>query len=74
MGRTVYHVQRDGKGWALRNISDGRDLGVFDAKDEAVETGRRIAREHQPSQLVVHTADGLVEDDLAYQSDPYALG
>lgn len=66
MARTVYHVLPDGESWSLHNVSSDQDLGVFDSKTEAVEKGRQIAHEHHPSQLVVHTADGKVEEESTF--------
>ena len=69
MARTQYHVVPDGSGWKVEHSSTVD--GTFATKDEAVRHGRTIAKDNQPSQLVVHTTDGKIEDESTYRDDPY---
>lgn len=70
--RVVYHVtMRDGK-WVVTRERDHE--GVFDSfetKDEAIERARTKARRQEPSQVIVHRADGAIETEFTYGSDPY---
>jgi hypothetical protein len=41
-------------------------------KQPATDTGRKLALYNQPSQLVVHRADGTIEFEWTYRNDPRA--
>lgn len=72
MDRHVYRVMpHDGsdEGWKVE--SDGTTVNSFDRKEDAVAEGRRLAQNNEPSQLVVHTADGKIEDERTYRDDPF---
>lgn len=60
------HVVRDEEGWAI--TSDGRNEPVerFGTKKEAVRAARTAAAEAAPSDLVIHRADGSVEESHSY--------
>ena len=67
--RTQYHVVPDGAGWKVEHGS--KVDGTYPTKSEAIEGGRSIAKSNMPSQLVVHTADGKIENESTYQDDPF---
>ncbi|PWU51899.1 hypothetical protein DLJ47_20050 [Micromonospora sp. S4605] len=69
MKRNEYHVVPNGGGWKVERGS--QVVGTFDTKQRAVEAGREAAHGNEPSQLVVHTADGKIETEYTYQGDPY---
>ncbi|SCG41488.1 DUF2188 domain-containing protein [Micromonospora coxensis] len=69
MKRNEYHVVPNGGGWKVEQ--GDRTLGSYDTKHSAVEQGRRIAHANEPSQLVVHTADGKIETEYTYRDDPF---
>lgn len=69
MKRNEYHVVPNGQGWKVEQ--SGRQLGTYDTKQLAVDAGRQVAHAHEPSQLVVHTADGRIETEYTYKNDPY---
>ena len=52
-------------GWSVRKGGAERAWKNFDTKSEAVEYGRKLARERQ-SELVVHRRDGLVSERSSY--------
>ncbi|MEH1097443.1 DUF2188 domain-containing protein, partial [Micromonospora sp. CPCC 205739] len=56
MKRNQYHVVPNGGGWKVEQGS--KTLGSYDTKHSAIEEGRKVAHANEPSQLVVHTADG----------------
>jgi hypothetical protein len=43
----------------------------WEVKQDAIDSGRRVAIANQPSQLVVHRADGTIEVEWTYDNDPY---
>ncbi|MGH9251186.1 MAG: DUF2188 domain-containing protein [Acidimicrobiales bacterium] len=71
--RTVYRVLPPMYGqWELYR---GRTkVGRFDDKATAVAEGRRLAHENTPSQLVVHTANGEIEDEITFPEDSVPHG
>ncbi|WBB80866.1 DUF2188 domain-containing protein [Micromonospora sp. WMMD882] len=69
MARNEYHVVPNGSGWKVEQ--GGNQIGSYDNKQSAVDAGRKVAHGNEPSQLVVHTADGKIETEYTYQDDPY---
>ncbi|GAB3179318.1 uncharacterized protein DUF2188 [Micromonospora palomenae] len=69
MKRNEYHVVPNDGSWKVEQGS--RSLGSYDTKHRAVEEGRKVAHANEPSQLVVHTADGKIETEYTYQNDPF---
>jgi hypothetical protein len=71
--RTVFHVTPSGKQWQVKQVNGANadDPTLFATKNEAVDKGRELAQAVQPSQLVIHTADGKIETEHTYQDDPF---
>jgi hypothetical protein len=71
--RTVFHVTPSGKQWQVKQVNSANadDPTLFATKNEAVDKGRELAQAVQPSQLVIHTADGKIETEHTYQDDPF---
>lgn len=69
MARKVFHVVPYGTNWQLKH--NGKVLSDHTLKSAAIEAGRRYAIANQPSQLVIHKADGTIETEHTYGSDPY---
>ncbi|MGC5019114.1 DUF2188 domain-containing protein [Micromonospora sp. DT47] len=69
MKRNEYHVVPNGGGWKVEQGS--KTVGSYDTKHTAVEQGRKVAHANEPSQLVVHTADGKIETEYTYKDDPF---
>ncbi len=69
----VYHVVPGADGrWAARLEGDGK-AHTFQSRDEALRRAQADASEHAPSQVVVHRADGSVEERLDWGA-PVAVG
>lgn len=62
----IYHVRPDGEGWVVAREGKDDPRSVHRAKKGAVQAGRREAREHAPSHLVIHGADGGVQRSHKY--------
>jgi hypothetical protein len=69
MARKVYRVLPAGTLWELKHA--GNVLYSHDNKDPVVSRGQRTAKANEPSQLVVHRADGTIEYEYTYGDDPY---
>lgn len=50
-----------------------RQVGRFEDKASAVAEAHRMARENRPSQLIVHTANSEIEDEVTYTDDLHPL-
>ena len=69
MSRTQYWVTPNGSTWLLRR--ERVLLSTYLRKEDAVREGRRVAKANPPSQLLVLRADGTIEDENTYGSDPF---
>lgn len=69
MARKNFHVVPYGTNWQLKY--DGKVLGSYALKANAVAEGRRIARANQPSELIIHNADGTIAERETYGNDPF---
>lgn len=69
MTRKNFHVVPNGTNWQLKY--DGKVLGSYALKADAVADGRRIARANQPSELIIHNSDGTIAERETYGNDPF---
>ena len=67
-GRTVYHVKPDGEGWTVKGDGAERASSTHGTKKEALTAARELAHNKVPSQLVVHKADGSVQEKWSYDA------
>ena len=68
MPRTIYRVVPNNDKWELRGPDN--NSRTFDRQADAVDAGREAARDNEPSQLVVHEADGTIGYENTYGDDP----
>lgn len=66
--RTVYHVKPNGEGWAVEGDGAERASSTHETKKEALSAARELAHKKVPSQLVVHKADGSVQEKFSYDT------
>jgi poly(hydroxyalkanoate) granule-associated protein len=69
VGEVVYHVSPHDEGWAVIREGAERATKLFGTKKEAVSAGRDIAKNHIPSQLVVHKQDRSVQESFTYEEE-----
>jgi hypothetical protein len=69
--RTVYDVAPNGDGWHVKRRGAEKAASVHDTKIPAIEAGIEVARNNEPSQLVIHKADGTIEQERTYGNDPF---
>lgn len=69
MARNVYRVLPASGTWELRGPHG--TLSQHITKQPAIEAGQKAAKADQPSQLVVHLANGQIEFEWTYGNDPY---
>jgi len=64
--RTVYHLMPHEDGWQVTRQDEGKPRLVRERKQEASSEARDLARDNEPSQLVIHRADGTVQTVHTY--------
>lgn len=64
--RTVYHVSPHEDGWKVMAEGAERATRVLATKAEALDTARELAKNQEPSQLVVHRVDGTIQAHYSY--------
>ncbi len=65
----VLHLVRDSGVWALREEGSDRNLATHGTKKDALKAAREAAQKSAPSRLVIHRADGTVQDQVAYEPE-----
>ncbi len=58
-------AQPDG-GWIVETGEAGHVSSVHRTKDEAVRSARKLAKAHEPSQVLVYKKDGTVQSERTY--------
>ncbi len=56
-------------GWSVRKTGASRASRVFDTQKDAVEYGKKQARENH-SELYIHRKDGTIRERDSYGNDP----
>lgn len=65
--RTTYYVRaHPAGGWKVQAEGTSKATSVHKTKDEAVASGKRLARSRPPSQLLVYKQDGSVQEEQTY--------
>jgi len=69
--RAVYYVAtHDDGGWKVQKEKSKRALSKHEKKNEAVAKAKAVAKNNEPSQVVVHKADGTIQTEYTYGDDP----
>ncbi|MDV6167903.1 DUF2188 domain-containing protein [Flavobacterium sp. DG1-102-2] len=69
--RTVYHVQPNPNGWEGMMEGALRASIVSKTKEEVLEKTIQLAQNREPSSVIIHKADGTIQEERSYGSDPY---
>lgn len=64
--RKVYHVTATDDGWKVQAEGAERAAVVKDTKEEALNAARELAKNQEPSQVVVHKMDGKIQNSFTY--------
>jgi hypothetical protein len=62
----TYHLVPKDDQWAVRREGSDHDISVHPNKKSALTAARGVALAHEPSRLVVHRADGTIQDSYSY--------
>jgi len=69
MQRTRFEVAPTNTGWIVTRHGFGRD-STHPTKEAAVQRAVTLARDRQPSELLIRRQDGSVQEVRSYGSDP----
>jgi hypothetical protein len=67
--KTNLHVVPRIDGWAVRTEGRSRATSIHSSQREAIEAGRKLAKE-AATQLVIHGRDGRIRERDSYAADP----
>lgn len=65
----MLHVVPTEEGWAVTIEGEDDVVSTHETKKEAVSAGRDAAKEHAPSQLIVHKQDRSVQETFSYDGN-----
>ncbi|NNF57500.1 MAG: DUF2188 domain-containing protein [Rhodothermaceae bacterium] len=64
---TVYSLQPREDGWAVQKVGAKQASSTHGTKKEALVAARKLAKQHAPSRLVIHRADGTEQETVEYE-------
>ncbi len=70
--RKTYHVTPciEG-GWEVKAQGHPKAVSAHTTKDEAVAKAKGLAKDEEPSQVIVHKQDGTFQTEYTYGDDPH---
>ena len=63
-----FHITPAADGWHLRTEGES-DESSHRTKAKAIQRARELAKEQHAGEIVVHSRDGSVEDQIIYSED-----
>ena len=67
--RKVYQVTPKDDAWLVTLDGKKKPLAQYETKSPALEAARELAKANEPSQLIIHRADGSVQTSHTYDPD-----
>jgi hypothetical protein len=64
------HIVPHKNGWAVKGAGNDRATSVHTTQQQAIDSGRSIAR-NQQSELLVHGRNGQIRQRDSYGNDPF---
>lgn len=65
-GKVVFRVASHEDGWKVEREGDTTPVSVHGTKEQAITAAREVARNAEPSEVVVHKMDGTVQSRFGY--------
>lgn len=62
----VYYVAPHGEGWKVAVEGSDQITSLHNTKSEAVASARDLAKDHEPSAVVIHRMDGTIQTRYSY--------
>ncbi len=69
LDRKVYQVTPQDDAWMVTLDGKKKPLAQYETKSAALEAARELAKANEPSQLIIHRADGTVQTSHTYDPD-----
>lgn len=69
MARAVFHVVPADGQWQIEQ--NGQRVLSHTSQEVAAEEARELARDGQPSRVVIHDQDGKIREESTYGDDPF---
>ncbi|MCB5271281.1 MAG: DUF2188 domain-containing protein [Candidatus Cloacimonetes bacterium] len=69
MAYKEYHVTKNTSVWKVKEANAERAVKIFETKQGALHYGRALAQ-NQKAELVIHKADGKIQDKRSFGNDP----
>ncbi|MCK9583762.1 MAG: DUF2188 domain-containing protein [Candidatus Cloacimonetes bacterium] len=69
MAYKEYHVTKTTSAWKIQEANAERAVKTFEKKEDALQYGRALAQ-NQKAELVIHKADGKIQDKRSFGNDP----
>ena len=71
--RKVYHVEpsKEREGWDIKEEGQPKPESHHQRKREAVTIARKMAKSQEFGQVIIHKADGSVEEERSYGKNPH---
>ncbi|MDD5529324.1 MAG: DUF2188 domain-containing protein [bacterium] len=69
--RKVLHVVPNDNQWGIKGEGSGKIIKLFPTKPKAVNKAREMAKNNQPSQVVIHKENGRFQEERTYKEDPF---
>jgi hypothetical protein len=52
--------------WQVRSEDAEKAIGIHDIKEKAIAVGKKVAKNSEPSRLVIHKDDGTIQIAYTY--------
>ena len=72
LGRHIYRVHRDDRGWLVTKEGEARPRARFERREEAVAEAYRLGEADRPARVTIDNGDGTLAEERAFGSDPGA--
>jgi uncharacterized protein DUF2188 len=70
LGRHIYRVQPDDRGWSVTKEGEARPRALFARREEALAEACRLAGTDEPARVTVDNGDGTIAEERLFGADP----
>jgi uncharacterized protein YdaT len=70
--RKVYHVvPKQKRGWNVKKENASRASSSHETKNKAIAQAKKLAKNQELDQVIIHKKDGTIQTEYTYGEDPY---
>ena len=70
LGRHVYRVHPDERGWMVTKEGEGRPRARFPRREEAIAEAARLAEADHPARVTIDNGDDTIAEERIFGRDP----